>query len=130
MNTVKTIIATAAAMLAAVAVFAQPKSELRPHETVLLYADSFEGTTDPVYGKIISSAGFEMTEDNKLTGPEDIPANGNIGNISRLARVDLYFPAEPNGQMALSVPVVDTGSYLRIMKDFTLPTGCCSKELL
>ena len=104
MNTVKTIIATAAAMLAAVAVFAQPKSELRPHETVLLYADSFEGTTDPVYGKIISSAGFEMTEDNKLTGPEDVPANGNIGNISRLARVDLYFPEKPNGQMVIVCP--------------------------
>ena len=104
MNTVKTIIATAAAMLAAVAVFAQPNTKLRPDETVLLYADSFEGNVDPVYGKTISYAGFEMTDDNKLTGPEDVPANGNIGNISKLARIDLYFPKKPNGQMVIVCP--------------------------
>ena len=104
MNTVKTIIATAAAMLAAVAVFAQPKTKLRPDETVLLYADSFEGNVDPVYGKTISYANFEMTADNKLEGPEQVPANGNIGKISKLARVDLYFPKNPNGQMVIVCP--------------------------
>ena len=104
MNTVKTIIATAAAMLAAVAVFAQPNTKLRPDETVLLYADSFDGNVDPVYGKTISYAGFEMTDDNKLSGKENVPANGNLSNISKLARIDLYFPKKPNGQMVIVCP--------------------------
>lgn len=104
MNTVKSIIATAAAMFAAVAVFAQPNTGLRPDETVLLYADLFEGNVDPVYGKTIRYAGYEMTADNKLNGPEDVPSSGNISNISKLARVDLYFPKKPNGQMVIVCP--------------------------
>lgn len=83
---------------------AQPKIDLRPDETVLLYADSFEGNVDPVYGKTITYAGMEMTVDNKLSGPETIPANGNLGNISKLARFDLYFPKKPNGQMVVVCP--------------------------
>ncbi|MBE6251356.1 MAG: alpha/beta hydrolase [Bacteroidales bacterium] len=104
MNIIKTFFATAAVMLAAVAVFAQPNTDLRPQETVLLYADSFEGNVDPVYGKKISFAGFEMANDNRLSGPEIVPASGNISNISRLARVDLYFPEKPNGQMVIVCP--------------------------
>lgn len=104
MNIIKTFFATAASMLAAVVVFAQPNTNLRPDETVLLYADSFEGNLDPVYGKDIKYAGFEMKEDNKLSGPEAVPANGNIGNISSLARIDLYFPKKPNGQLVVVCP--------------------------
>ena len=104
MNTFRTILATAAAMLAAVAVFAQPNTKLRPDETVLLYSDSFDGNLDPVFGKTIKYAGFEMKEDNKLSGPEKVPANGNIGNINKLARFDLYFPKKPNGQMIIVCP--------------------------
>lgn len=91
-------------MLVATATFAQPKTSLRPDETVLLYADSFEGNLDPVFGKAIRYAGFEMKEDNGLTGPENVPENGNIGNINRLARFDLYFPKKPNGQMIIVCP--------------------------
>lgn len=83
---------------------AQPNTKLRPDETVLLYADSFEGNVDPVHGRTIRYAGFEMAEDNKLTGPEKVPANGNIGNINSLARLDLYFPKKPNGQMLVVCP--------------------------
>ena len=90
--------------LAVIAASAQPNSKLRPQETVLLYADSFEGNIDPVYGEKISYAGFKMKEANGLAGPEDVPANGNIGNISDLARIDLYFPKKPNGQMIVVCP--------------------------
>ena len=45
-----------------------------------------------------------MKEDNKLSGPEAVPANGNIGNISSLARIDLYFPKKPNGQLVVVCP--------------------------
>ena len=98
------ILMTAAFLCAAVTVSAQPKSSLRPDETVLLYADSFEGNIDPVFGKTVSFAGFEMKHDNKLTGPEQMAASGNLGNISTLARMDLYFPKKPNGQMVIVCP--------------------------
>ena len=98
------ILAVVAALFATAFAFAQPNSKLRPDETVLLYADSFEGNVDPVFGKTISYAGFEMKDDNKLSGPEKVAASGNIGNISKLARMDLYFPKKPNGQMVIVCP--------------------------
>ena len=104
MKTIKYLIATAAAMLAAVAVFAQPNTKLRPDETVLLYADSFEGNIDPVYAEKIVYAGYHMDEANGLTGPEKISTRGNIGNISDLARCDIYFPKKPNGQLVVICP--------------------------
>ena len=97
-------ITLAAAVLSAVTALAQPKCDLRPDETVLLYADSFEGNIDPVCAEKISYAGFTMEKDNGLTGPETVLANGNIGNISKLARLDLYFPKKPNGQMVVVCP--------------------------
>ena len=93
-----------ALIMAIMTVSAQPNTKLRPDETVLLYADSFEGNTDPVYGKTIKYAGFEMAKDNGISGPETIPSNGNIGNISKFARIDLYFPKKPNGQMIVICP--------------------------
>ena len=104
MKTIKYLIATAAAMLAAVAVFAQPNTKLRPDETVLFYADSFDGNVDPVYGSKIVYAGYKMAEANKLKGPETITSSGQIGNISDLARCDIYFPKKPNGQMIVICP--------------------------
>ena len=100
----KILTLTGALMLAFISAFAQPKTNLRPDETVLLYADSFDGNIDPVYGKTISFANFKMEFDNKLTGEETVPANGNIGNINKLARIDLYFPKKPNGQMIVVCP--------------------------
>jgi acetyl esterase/lipase len=104
MKTVYRIIATAAALLAAVAVYAQPKTELRPSETVLFYADSFEGIADPVYGEKIVYAGFEMKESSKIEKAESINKSGNIFNMSDHARMDLYFPKEKNGQMVVVCP--------------------------
>ena len=83
---------------------AQPNSALRPDKTVLLYADRLTDNSDPVTAKDVSAAGFEMKEDNGLTGPETINKSGNIGNINANARFDLYFPEKPNGQMVIVCP--------------------------
>lgn len=104
MKTPRIISAIVAALSATIVVFGQPNSSLRPDETVLLYADSSEGSIDPVYGSRTVYAGFEMKESNGLTGPEEMNRNGNIGNISGLARMDLYFPENPNGQMIVVCP--------------------------
>lgn len=96
--------ATFIMVMTIISMTAQPNTNLRPDETVLLYAESFEGNTDTVYGEKLTYAGFEMQEENGLTGPEQIQKNGNIGNISGLARLDLYFPKKPNGQMVVVCP--------------------------
>ncbi len=92
------------AALVSTLVMAQPNTKLRPDETVLLYGTELIENTDPVVGKVLKSAGFEMAESNGLTGPENIKHNGNIANINVNARFDLYFPKKPNGQMIIVCP--------------------------
>lgn len=81
-----------------------PKTDLRPDETVLLYTDTFSGSPDPVYAEKITSAGFEMAVDNKVEKPESISEGGDLSDISGMARIDLYFPKKPNGQMIVVCP--------------------------
>ncbi len=83
---------------------AQPKTKLRPNETVLLYGAELIDNVDPVVAKTVSSAGFEMLESNELTGPEEINDFGNLHNTNVNARFDLYFPKKPNGQMVIVCP--------------------------
>ena len=97
------IMTTLAAIFAAAIAFAQPNCKLRPDETILLYSETFDVNSDIVHGKV-SHARFQMAEPNKLSGQETILRNGNIGNISDGARVDLYFPKKPNGQMVIVCP--------------------------
>lgn len=112
MNMKKFIISLASVLiLGHVLVSAQPVAGLKPSQTVLLYADSFEGNIDPVYGKEIVYAGFRMNEANGLTGPETINERGILRNVSDLARVDLYFPKKPNGQMVVVCP---GGGYVKL----------------
>ena len=104
----KTMIAAAMAGIfvsaAAQDLMAQPRTDFRPDETVLLYGEKLVDNTDPVVAKKVTSAGFRMEEDNGLTGPEEINEYGNIGNINVNARFDLYFPKNPNGQMVIVCP--------------------------
>ncbi|MCM1178135.1 MAG: alpha/beta hydrolase [Clostridium sp.] len=100
----KTLTIMAAGLLAYTAALAQPGIRLKPDETVLLYSGSMTENTDPVTAKKITAAGFKMKESNGLTGAENIPESGNIGNINADARFDLYFPKKPNGQMVVVCP--------------------------
>ena len=87
-----------------ISVCGQQVSGLKPSQTVLLYADSFEGNVDPVSGEEIIYDGFEMQESNGLTGRETIDDIGILRHVSDLARVDLYFPKKPSGQMVVVCP--------------------------
>ena len=98
-------------ILAPILATAQPIPGLKPSQTVLLYADSFEGNIDPVYGKEIIHGGFKMQESNGLSGSETINEKGSLKNVSDLARVDLYFPKKPNGQMVVVCP---GGGYVKL----------------
>lgn len=88
------------------AAWAQPETDLRPQQTVFLYAPCFapDSTPDPIFGEEFIFAGFEMAESNGVTEPERINEAGNLHNVSGLARFDLYFPEKPNGQMVLILP--------------------------
>ena len=105
MKITKLISAAILALMFSAAANAQdPKTNLRPNETVLLYTDVLENTPDPIFAKKITSAGFEMGEDNKVTAPETISKGGDLSDISKMARIDLYFPKKPNGQMVVVCP--------------------------
>lgn len=52
-----------------------------------------------------------MQDTNGLTGPETINEKGILRNVSDLARVDLYFPKKPNGQMVVVCP---GGGYVKL----------------
>ena len=98
-------------VLAPVFAAAQPVAGLRPSQTVLLYSDTFDGNVDPVYADEIIYGGFKMQDSNDLTGPETINEKGILKNVSDLARFDLYFPENPNGQMVVVCP---GGGYVKL----------------
>ena len=102
----KKIVVSLAVILSfvSISVCGQQVSGLKPSQTVLLYADSFEGNVDPVSGEEIIYADFEMQESNGLTGRETIDDIGILRHVSDLARVDLYFPKKPSGQMVVVCP--------------------------
>lgn len=76
---------------------AQPESRIRPNKTVLLYP---EGQN--------SGKGLPETkgpgESNEITGCEKTNSQGFITMVSDSARIDLYFPKKPNGQMIVVCP--------------------------
>ena len=83
---------------------AGPNTKLRPEKTVLLYQETPVCISDPVQGKTVEALGLDMAVENGLSGKESMNDAGNIGNISDLARFDLYFPKKPNGQMIVVCP--------------------------
>ena len=81
----------------------QPKTKLRPTKTVLLYP---EGQS---VDKGITENGVTVTlgpgESNGLSGLIETQNDwGDIGNISDSARIEIYLPKKPNGQMIISCP--------------------------
>lgn len=97
MKTIRYLITIAAALSAAIAVFAQPGCSLKPTETFLLYPEGqnvdkgLEGALGP-------------GESNGLSGEEYLKESGANGNISDRARIDLYIPESPNEQMIIVCP--------------------------
>lgn len=80
----------------------QPKTKVRPTKTILLYPegqDSGKGITEN--GKTITlGAGVS----NKIKEAEQINDKGHLTKISDSARLDIYLPKHPNGQMVVVTP--------------------------
>lgn len=86
------------AMTAAYAAEAQPKKiRYQPSQTVLLYPEGQD-----------SACGLPETlgplENNGFNGVEETDAEGGLHKIGEKARMDLYFPKKPTGQMVIICP--------------------------
>lgn len=80
----------------------QPKTKLRPSMTVRLYPEGQNVDKGIVEnGKVLT---LGPGESNEITAPESMPENGNICMISNDARMDIYLPKRPNGQMVVVCP--------------------------
>jgi acetyl esterase/lipase len=80
----------------------QPKTKLRPTRTVLLYPEGQNVDKGIVENGVTVTLG--PGESNELSGPETVNDWGDFGNISDNARIDIYLPKKPNGQMIISCP--------------------------
>lgn len=102
----KPMLSLMAALLLALGAQAQPHTDLQPSQTVFLYASKAQANkcTDAVLAKKRSFAHFDIQTPNGLQGAEKLPGNGNLSNISDLARVDLYFPEGGATEMVVVCP--------------------------
>ena len=80
----------------------EPKTKLRPNKTILLYPEGQK------VNKGIEENGKTITlgphKSNDITTHEVMNAYGDLRNVSDSARIDLYFPKNPNGQMVVVTP--------------------------
>lgn len=80
----------------------QPKTDLRPTMTVLLYPQGQAAGVGIIEnGDTIT---FGPREDNGLRGEETLSKGGSRSNIGEWARMDIYLPAKCNGQMVIITP--------------------------
>ncbi len=99
--------------LCSVSLFAQAKFQplipLKPDKTVFLYANNSEAALktidDPVVAKNVECLALPIKEECGITAPEQMVGDlGQICNINRSSRFDIYFPVKPNGQMVVICP--------------------------
>ena len=80
----------------------QPKTDLRPDKTVLLYPEGQAAGKGIVENGVVITYG--PTEDNELRGEETCTKSGSRKNVGDDARMDFYFPEKPNGLMVIMTP--------------------------
>ena len=98
MRLISIISCTAALFFSAAAAFAQPNCKLQPSQTLMLYPEgqNSDKGLEGAQGPIVSNG---YTADMEVMNDK-----GNIGKIGDNARIDLYFPKKPNGQMVIVCP--------------------------
>ncbi len=88
----------AAFLLGGICATAQPNCKLRPSQTLLLYP---EGQN---VDKGLAEAQGPLASNGNTAEMENIAENGNISYMGDKARLELYFPKKPNGQMVIVCP--------------------------
>ncbi|MCF0176143.1 MAG: alpha/beta hydrolase, partial [Bacteroidales bacterium] len=97
MISARRLIVAAAAILAFSVLSAQETCRFKPSETLLLY---------PEGQNVDKGIALGPGESNGLTGDEVVMdwGKGNTSNTGDQARIDLYLPEKPNGQMVIICP--------------------------
>lgn len=96
-RTILTAVICSLVSAAAYTAAAQPNCTLKPSDTILLYPEgqNVDKGADGALGPLVS---------NGYTAPEETSSWGGITNIGDNARIDLYIPKKPNGQMIIICP--------------------------
>lgn len=87
----------------------KPGIEYAPTKTVYLYPDGQGSNQGIVEDGVAVTQGPLVS--NGLEGPEKAGKWGSISNVTDSARIELYFPEKPNGQMVITCP---GGGYLNV----------------
>ena len=95
--------------LGALAQSFKPLLPLKPGKTVFLYASDKDAALaaidDPVAADDVVCLSLPVKEECGITEPERMVGDlGQICNINRTARFDLYLPEKPNGKMVVMCP--------------------------
>ena len=109
MDTKRLLLTVAAFSAMSFSLLAQPNIDLRPDRTVFFYAKDAKAAAaavkdDPVIAKKVETMAAAMQNPTTAPGPETIDKAGSISNVSDYARMDIYQPKEPNGQMVIVCP--------------------------
>ncbi len=98
MKLMTAIICALSLLIGTTVVQAQPKCKLKPDQTVMLYPEG------QAAGKGLPEAQGPLVSNGYTADMEKIASNGNISYIGDNARMELYFPKKPNGQMVVVCP--------------------------
>ena len=103
------ILTVAALATMSFSLHAQPNIDLRPDRTVFFYANDAKAAAaavkdDPVIAKKVEALAIPIQNPTEAPGPETIDKAGSISNVSGYARMDIYQPKDPNGQMVIVCP--------------------------
>lgn len=88
---------------------AQPNIALRPDRTVFFYAKDANAAVsavkdDPVIARNVVALATPVQNPTTPSGPETIDKSGTMANVAEYARMDIYRPKDPNGQMVIVCP--------------------------
>lgn len=109
MRVQKSLMAIVAFATMSYSLFAQPNVDLRPDKTVFFYAKDAKAAAaavkdDCVIAEKVEVLGIPIRNLTKSPGPETVDKAGSISNVSEYARMDIYQPKNPNGQMVIVCP--------------------------
>ena len=104
----KLLLSVALATLS-LSLLAQPNIDLRPDRTVFFYAKDAKAAAkavadDPVIAKKVETMAAAMQHPTTPPAAESIDKAGSITNVADYARMDIYQPKSPNGQMVIVCP--------------------------
>ena len=102
------LIAVALATLS-FSLLAQPNIDLRPDRTVFFYAKDAKAAAkavadDPVIAKKVETMATAIQYPTTPPAAESIDKSGSLTNVAEYARMDIYQPKNPNGQMVIVCP--------------------------